>query len=602
MVVSFGATTQFIAHAFGYAPVLGRPLFGHIYQPLASAQWLINLDMKCVVIAKWRHFACAPQQLAFLTNAQLYLAYWLGGTAFVVGSLAIAAAIDGSNRRRLRGRVVPKILVTEGQPAPFMLTVGKSTGKLLQLGHGAAIAVRQTVRLVDDEASQNILVLGGTGSGKTTAEIQPLVDQCFRQDCGVLAFDVKGDFERAFRWLAARAGRTVTTIGMAGKPLNLLGGLSAEIAASFIKSALLLAGNTSSDATFWNELATELSRNVLGVLSYLPKHYTLSGLYKYIFNPGFHDEIEGAINEVYERLTHAANDPARTEADRSAAEADRLRLQRYADYESSVFESFDEKVKSGVKAQLSQILSLFTLPELEAAFCNPAVDSVRLEDLIDGAALVLNLPIQRYGLAAKTVYTFVKLRFFQVMERRRIEPQWNQTRRVVFVCDEYQAVVSIARDAMSDLTFWDKSRASKCVGIISAQGVESFRAAIGSQSLTDALLQNFRQILCFGTEDEATIKKLTFVLGQVEVERENRSKSRSRSSSTSGSSGSRSESTNFQRQMQSTINPQLFRQLAAGEVLAILRIGNQAFDDILTTTPLYVPVEETEAARVAAVS
>jgi len=602
MVASFGATTQFIAHAFGYAPVLGRPLFGHVYQPLASAQWLINLDMKCVVIAKWRHFNCAPQQMAFLTNAQIYLGYWLAGTALVVGALAIVAGIDGANRRRLRGRVVPKVLVTEGQAPPFMLTVGKSTGKLLQLGHGAAIAVGQVVRLVGDEVSQNILILGGTGSGKTTAEVQPLLDQCFRQDCGVLAFDVKGDFERVFRWLAARAGRVVVTIGVGGKSLNLLGGLSAEIAASFIKSALLLAGNTSSDAVFWNELATELSRNVLGVLSYLPKHYTLSGLYKYIFNPGFHDEIEGAINEVYEGLTHAANDPARSAAERSAAEADRVRLQRYADYESSVFDSFDDKVKSGVKAQLSQILSLFTLPELEDAFCNPDATSVRLEELVDGAAFILNLPIQRFGLAAKTVYTFAKLRFFQVMERRRIEPSWNQTRSVVFVCDEYQAVVSIARDALSDLTFWDKSRASKCVGIISAQGIESFRAAIGSQSLTDALLQNFRQVLCFRTEDEATIKKLTFLLGQVEVERENRSKSRSRSSSSNGSSGSRSESTNFQRQMQSTINPQLFRQLGPGEVLAILSIGNQAFDDILMTTPLYVNADELEPARVAAVS
>lgn len=602
MVGSFSATTQFIARAFGYAPILGRPLYGHFYQPLAAAQWLINLDMRCVVIARWRHFTCAPRQMAFLTNAQLYLGYWLAATALIVGALAIAAAIDGANRRRRRGRIVPKVLVREGDALPFMLTVGKSTGKLLSLGHGAAIASGQPVRLVGDEASQNILVLGGTGSGKTTAEMQPLLDQSFRQDCGVLAFDVKGDFEPAFRALAARAHREVETIGVGGKPLNLLEDLSPEIAASFIKSALLLAGNTSSDAVFWNELATELSRNALGILSYLPRHYTLTALYNYVFDGSFHDNVESTINDVYERLTNTANDPTRTATERSAAEADRVRLQRYADYESSVFKSFDEKVMSGVKAQLSQILSLFTTPELETAFCDPGAESVHLEELVDGAAFILNLPIQRFGLAAKTVYTFAKLRFFAVMERRRIERSWNQTRSVVFICDEYQAVVSIARDALSDLTFWDKSRSSKCVGIISAQGIESFRAAIGSQSLTDALLQNFRQILCFRTEDEATIKKLTFLLGQVEVERENRSKSRSRSSSSNGSSGSHSQSTNCQRQMQPTINPQLFRQLGAGEVLAILSIGNQAFDDILTTTPLYLNTRQPEAAPVAALS
>jgi len=602
MVGSFGATTQFIAHTFGYAAVLGRPLYGHFYEPLASARWLVNLDMRCIVIAHWRHFTCPPRQIAFLTNAQIYLAWWLAGTALVVTALAIAAAFDGANRRRTRGRKIPTLLIADDEQRPFMLIIGKSTGKLLAMNHGAGINPGQAVRLVGDEASQNVLVLGGTGSGKTTRIINPLVDQSLRQNCGMLAFDVKGDFEGTFRALALHAGRTIEPIGIGGTPLNLLEGLSPEIAASFIKSALLLAGNTSSDATFWNELATELSRNVLGVLSYVSGYYTLTALYSYIFVSSFHDEMESVVNEAYERLTHVANDPSRDAAVRAAAESDRDRLQRYADYEGGVFESFDDKVKSGVKAQLSQILSLFTTPELEAAFCNPAARSVKLEALVDGAVFLLNLPIQRFGLSAKTVYTFVKLRFFQVMERRRIERSWNQTRSVVFVCDEYQTVVSIARDALSDLTFWDKSRSSKCVGIMSAQGIESFRAAIGSQSLTDALLQNIRQKICLRMEDETTIKYFTYLLGQVEVERENRSKSRSRSSSTNGSSGSRSQSTNLQRQLQSTINPQLFRQLGPGEALAILSIGNQAFDDIIMTEPLYVNPLEVEPSGVAALA
>jgi len=48
--------------------------------------------------------------------------------------------------------------------------------------------------------------------------------------------------------------------------------------------------------------------------------------------------------------------------------------------------------------------------------------------------------------------------------------------------------------------FWDKSRSSGCVGIISAQGISSFYAAIGEHDLAAALLQNPRQTICFRTE------------------------------------------------------------------------------------------------------
>lgn len=51
------------------------------------------------------------------------------------------------------------------------------------------------------------------------------------------------------------------------------------------------------------------------------------------------------------------------------------------------------------------------------------------------------------------------------------------------------------KEGLSDLNFWDKSRSSKTVGIISAQSVSSFYAAIGSWDVANTILQNFRQKL-----------------------------------------------------------------------------------------------------------
>ncbi|MGH7706917.1 MAG: hypothetical protein ACREM6_03140 [Vulcanimicrobiaceae bacterium] len=48
--------------------------------------------------------------------------------------------------------------------------------------------------------------------------------------------------------------------------------------------------------------------------------------------------------------------------------------------------------------------------------------------VLDGAIYLVALPLALYGLGAKTAYTFIKLRFFNLMQRRRFEKAWNQSR------------------------------------------------------------------------------------------------------------------------------------------------------------------------------
>ena len=76
-------------------------------------------------------------------------------------------------------------------------------------------------------------------------------------------FDVKGDFKCAVIQLAKIADRKITVIGPTHNCVNLLAGLTPEIAASFLKSAFLLSGGARLDS-FWVDTATELCRNTLG--------------------------------------------------------------------------------------------------------------------------------------------------------------------------------------------------------------------------------------------------------------------------------------------------------------------------------------------------
>jgi hypothetical protein len=63
------------------------------------------------------------------------------------------------------------------------------------------------------------------------------------------------------------------------------------------------------------------------------------------------------------------------------------------------------------------------------------------------------------------------------MQQRSARQEWNQTLPVFFIRDEFQEIVSINKDGLSDLNFWDKSRSSKTIGIISAQAISIFYAA-----------------------------------------------------------------------------------------------------------------------------
>lgn len=461
--------------------------------------------------------------------------------------------------------------------AGFGLYLGHSTGALASLGHGAGISAGQNVGLTLEDAAQNVLVLGGIGSGKTTRAIQPLLVQFLDQDCGGLIFDIKGDFKHAVARLAGDAGRSVSVIGPGQQGLNLLAGLSPETAASFLKSALMLNDGGKGDG-FWLDTATELCRNGLGVLSFLPGRYSLHGLYQYLF-----DQV------------------ARTDWDAEAmgliaagklGERDVRLLRAYQGYHENIIGRFDEKVVASVNATVAQVLAPFSHPDLIDAFCVDGANMASMDEVLAGKLFVVDLPLARWGLGGRVAYTFIKLRFFNVMQMRAQRADWEATktsaRPVAFICDEYQEIVSCAKDGLSDLNFWDKSRSSKCVGVISAQAVSSFYSAIGNRDLANTLLQNFRQVVCFRTEDEATINRLNNLLGRVEQAKYSYSENQGTAMQMmAGMSSNEGVSTSISFQERAVFNPQMFRQLSQNQAVALLSIGGSSADDVLTLTPVF---------------
>lgn len=464
--------------------------------------------------------------------------------------------------------------VLPGADGSFGLYLGASTGFLGSLSHGAGLKGGQNVVLSLEDSAQNILVLGGIGSGKTTRAIQPFLVQLLNQDAGGLIFDVKGDFKNAVNTIAVEVGREVTVIGPDRTKMNLLTGLTPEIASSFLKSAILMNSGSPKDK-FWIDSAEALCKNALGVLSFFPGRYNLSELYTYLFDNGVRDGIN---EEATAKLP--------TLSDREG----RL-LKTYLSYYEQIFSSFDDKVRSGVNASVAQVLAPFNHPDLVDAFCTDDKNAPTMNEVLDGTVYLVDMPLARWGLGGKVAYNFIKLRFFNTMQRRNVEGAWNKERPVFFMCDEFQEIVSANRDGLSDLNFWDKSRSSKCIGIVSAQAVSSFYAAIGDRDLADALIQNFRQKLCFRTEDSHTIEMLNHLLGRVEIERVsvNEGKSQSSGGLFSGQF-SQSDNTSVSRSVieRQVINPQLFRTMGQNQAIALLSFAGSSADDVIECAPIFV--------------
>ena len=147
------------------------------------------------------------------------------------------------------------------QEHDISLTLGVSTGTLLNLRHPAGIWADQIIELADDDLCQNIVVMGGIGAGKTTRVINPLLYQLLTMGgYGGLIFDIKNDFKETVFSFCREMGRpsdSIKVIGIGNLRTNLLKGLTPAQASSFLQSTFYLTGGTTSDS-FWIQSATDL--------------------------------------------------------------------------------------------------------------------------------------------------------------------------------------------------------------------------------------------------------------------------------------------------------------------------------------------------------
>ena len=580
------------ATAIGWGPA-HHTLLGNVYSPFDGAKWLGTLNFKCLVrpadanmlnphhlrsgmIAAKCH---TPSSVIWGIDRTASMIFGSGLASFA-GLNVASMVVDKSTPA---GRRFGPVRYVKGDPAPVVIEIGRATGILKKLGHESGIAKGECVRFVGEDLNFDTIALGGKGSGKSTCVLNPMLLQSLSQDCGALIFNVKGDVDKQAIKIAERAGRKVRVfgIGEGAEQMNLLDGLTPEMSAAFISSLLLLTGNSGKDATFWNATASNLSRAVLGLLSYLDGCYSLPGLYHYIFvkrdRVAMNNDIVDLVKALRLRLEDSIDEAQRTQIERD------LVYIAGCNQEIANFAKQTEQIRSGAHSQLNQILAKMVVPELENAFfqTRATVSAFKFEDLYEtGEVVVINCPLQEYGLAAASIMCFAKLRFYVTMEQRRIRYESNQTRQVGLFIDEAHEISAASQEGMSDHKFLAMSRDTGTFCVFATQSISALNAKIGEE-MTKALLANLRQRILFRTEDAESMDRTIHLLGQVESDRETKSSTRQ------PGSWFKSKGVSVAPSLHAVANPTLIRNLKRGQALALLSIDGESADDVIDLTPVY---------------
>lgn len=324
------------------------------------------------------------------------------------------------------------------------LKLGYATGDFRFRGHIASPHRGQEMRISLNDLHQNMIILGGTGAGKTRNVIKPILSQLMDlriteaskpngMQVSFFNTDSKGVLHVEVRTLAEEKGiaHDLMVIGCNSETeyaIDLLDGLSPQQVADIIKSVAAQSGAGGDD--FWQDLAANTILN-FAILAFAVSRLRLKvdaersdgvNPYSLLF---IYDAI--LSKEVASALSNEAIDGMQ-DLDSNVVDVDQI--QGAVLYVETQWINLVPETKAGILANVTRLLGGFKSGDLrirDAFARGNSPRQLRVQDFW-GKLISVNLPVQVYGLPATLVNVFIKSRLFMHAIRRQAE---NETRRKV---------------------------------------------------------------------------------------------------------------------------------------------------------------------------
>lgn len=205
----------------------------------------------------------------------------------------------------------------------------------------------------------HMLILGPTGSGKTSQILLPLVNQDMQNsDIGITVLEPKGDFAQKAAMMAKHYGRPFTYFDPSLKDcphFNPLSGRESDVIENIVTTFRMLNPDS---ATYFQDVGEQLMRNSLKVLKRIDKDCGVEGEYANLITLSrLLQNSGGAGREIVKKLTTVVSSTPE-EAKENADIVSWFQNDYFAE-RSKIYEN-----TSGIRAQVSKITSNKLLREV----------------------------------------------------------------------------------------------------------------------------------------------------------------------------------------------------------------------------------------------
>ena len=352
-----------------------------------------------------------------------------------------------------------------------LFQIGVATGTLRLRGDLTAPVRGQLISIDQDALFQHLMVLGGTGEGKTSGVLRPLMRQLMpMKNFGMYVCDAKGVLWRDAQTIASETGRTpdVKIIGTGANQFGVdpIAELTPTQIVATLRSVLQQIGGNSSQS-FWPDMAANILRHMFTVARSYAKTssgleearkglnpYSLWWVYQAILNEGICASAISAIRDTESDLRAAAK-AAKTKSEftRYKSDFDGLLppdLKASVIYLEGAWAKMAKDTKSGIVANVTQLLDGFAGANvLRERFASGRPEgTIRLTEALDGSIILNALSSIEDGLPARLVIMLLKTTLYREARVRETQlkaltPSRNpQERPCIVVMDEVQEIVT----------------------------------------------------------------------------------------------------------------------------------------------------------------
>ncbi len=400
---------------------------------------------------------------------ELTAAEGVEGAAFVAAGGQPWGTIPEAARRR-------QIAEAAADKSPT-IELGQTTGVFAGRGDFFAPNAGLPFRLSLKDLQMHMLVLGGTGSGKTSGVLRPMARQLSAHEgVGLVIMDGKGSLPSE---LGDLPGMRVVDPGKPGTDVSLVSGVEPAVIVDTIRE--ILAPASAGQEQFWvNSAAGALRRGAVIAQAAGGAWWSLFHAAQVVSNKQDRDQLIQALVPK--------------------AEADPLLREAFA-YFRLEWDTMDEKTRSNILAEIRSWISTITAtPELLRWAKTPAgKDTVDLMAPLTGGRLGILIPEYRYGVAGSVVTALIKARLYSGL-KARADHDWTGGKEtaVAFIIDEAQEVAT-----SQDAQMLPIGRSLGLAMIAATQGVEGINAKL-TEIIANKWLSIFGSVVALGGRSAVT--------------------------------------------------------------------------------------------------